>query len=266
MKILEFMSFSPDWFLTTPGLIVTVGVVLLLIATIIFLSSNKKNESIDELKPQETSQSEIAANVPIQPEVNFDVPVQNMTSNVEIPSIPIENNEVTEIVPPTFNSTVSVGSKVEPALQQESPIIEIPSAPVVEEKPTVSIYGGVSPSDMYKVAPPEEVKPVIYGGANPLENTAPIPRVDLKPEMGIFNTQKEEVKFVDDPVNVTPQLENVAVVNNGDTTTIPAEPVVEPINTVPIENTEITADANTPTATETVQPKNNEQDIETLEF
>ena len=42
MKVLEFMSFDPAWFLTVPGLLITGGVVLLLIALIVFIATSKK--------------------------------------------------------------------------------------------------------------------------------------------------------------------------------------------------------------------------------
>ena len=51
MKILEFMSFNPGWFLTLPGILITSGVILLLIALILLLTSAKKEEEEENVSP-----------------------------------------------------------------------------------------------------------------------------------------------------------------------------------------------------------------------
>ena len=53
MKILEFMSFNPGWFLTLPGILITSGVILLLIALILLLTSAKKEEEEEMGKKDE---------------------------------------------------------------------------------------------------------------------------------------------------------------------------------------------------------------------
>ena len=43
MNIFEYMSFNLEWFLTVPGMLITLGVVLLLIALIVLITSGKKD-------------------------------------------------------------------------------------------------------------------------------------------------------------------------------------------------------------------------------
>ena len=44
MRIFEIMSFDPSWFFTVPGLLITGGVLLLLIALIVFVATSKKDK------------------------------------------------------------------------------------------------------------------------------------------------------------------------------------------------------------------------------
>ena len=45
MNITEFMSFDLEWFTTVPGILITGGVVVLLIALILFIASNKNDKN-----------------------------------------------------------------------------------------------------------------------------------------------------------------------------------------------------------------------------
>lgn len=210
MKIIDFMSFSPDWFLTLPGMLITGGVVLLLIALIILLTSNKKNDNEKEGKIEE---SDLGAVPPVSSGVETQEtlqPAQNETLN----SAPAPTQGLNDTVAPATVdlNTPSIDQSVQAPIQQEpidftamttpqsvqptpvsvdmpaapsfdapvapAPVENIaPAAPAIDDaKPSVSVYGGVSPVDTVK--PVEQAAPVIYGGADPLENTAPIPKVE----------------------------------------------------------------------------------------
>lgn len=247
MKILEFMSFNPGWFLTLPGILITSGVILLLIALILLLTSAKKEEEEENVSPvnsfttpnvetpvapepvqinvpQAPAQEEIKPTIAEQPTIQ---PAQSnaepqiaqhspMTSNIGAGILDIANNNtkpvVEEVAMPTKTETpgvLNIGESIVPGQTQseeipsintnnvvppaETPVINptpvvnatpvVPQAPVQEEvKPVittepvqpVSIYGGVSPTIDIKKENLQQEKTVIYGGADPLENTAPI--------------------------------------------------------------------------------------------
>ena len=273
VKILEFMSFNPSWFLTLPGILITSGVVLLLIALILLITSgNKETENTEKTQqPQVASENAVDAfaqvavpEVPLQTQVN-DIPVtsvqpeqvntiSNVANNVDTLDIPqatpvtsnVETQNIAEVdsVPVSkvpeieiFEPEKSVATEPTIPLMQEvasdvnaTPIINsIPNVTesisniniepqkVSEAKPTVSIYGGVSPTvDLYKAEQSTPTKPVIYGGADPLENTAPIPKVESRIEpspMPAPASINSEVKLVD-PVATPEVIAPTAIVDN----------------------------------------------------
>ena len=277
MKILEYMSFDPSWLTTLPGILITGGVVLLLIALIILLASGKKDKDESENVDGQTSYStfdsvqDAAVQQPVQQEepVNIEVPtfeqpVSNVQAapQVEIFEPNVVNNNVKEPEPlnievpnepvQTDNSTVPGVLNIEtPQPTSDVAQVEIPQTPISQpepEKKEVSIYGGVSPSvNLYNEQP---VKPVIYGGADPLENTAPIPKVE-KPV--------EEVKSGDD-LPVSPLFEARPV---------EATPVDIPVSapTSVIEKTETPIpDISAQSVSQPTQPSNEVEEMETLDF
>lgn len=272
VKILEFMSFNPSWFLTLPGILITSGVVLLLIALILLITSgNKEAESTEKIQqPQVASENTVDAfaqvavpEVPLQTQVNnipvtsvqpeqvntvsnvannvdtLDIPqTAPVTSNVEtqniaevdsipvskVPEIEIFEPEKSVATEPTIPLMQEVASDVNatpiinsiPNVTESISNINIEPQKVSEAKPTVSIYGGVSPTvDLYK-AEPATTKPVIYGGADPLENTAPIPKVESRIEpspMPAPASINSEVKLVD-PIATPEVIAPTAIVDN----------------------------------------------------
>lgn len=271
------MSFDPSWLTTLPGILITGGVVLLLIALIILLASGKKDKDESENVDGQTSYStfdsvqDAAVQQPVQQEepVNIEVPtfeqpVSNVQAapQVEIFEPNVVNNNVKEPEPlnievpnepvQTDNSTVPGVLNIEtPQPTSDVAQVEIPQTPISQpepEKKEVSIYGGVSPSvNLYNEQP---VKPVIYGGADPLENTAPIPKVE-KPV--------EEVKSGDD-LPVSPLFEARPV---------EATPVDIPVSapTSVIEKTETPIpDISAQSVSQPTQPSNEVEEMETLDF
>lgn len=294
MKILEFMSFNPGWFLTPPGILITAGVILLLIALILLLSSGKKEEAAAEEVaapiPVASVEQPVATAEPVQvavpqmPEVSLEQtvpPVVDVPTPVEPVITPVQPS-VNESVPaveqpavPQITPQVTEEPKIEifePKV--ETPVVDIPVSnviPTVEEvkaeqpviapdvKPAVSIYGGVSPTvDLFKSQ--EEVKPVIYGGADPLENTAPIPKVDVTPAMPNISeaTQIIEPTFNEVPVTQT------AVMDNSVTDTISATPVAPEIpQTSSLFETPVVPNVVTEPVVASAPVK---EEIETLDF
>lgn len=301
MKILEFMSFNPGWFLTLPGILITSGVILLLIALILLLTSAKKEEEEENVSPANNftttnvetpvAPEPVQINVPqapVQEEIKPPVveqptiqPVQNIVepqmaqqspiANMGAGILDIANNNtkpvVEEVAMPTKTETpgvLNIGESIVPGQTQseeipsininnvvppaETPVINptpvvnatpvVPQAPVQEEvKPVittepvqpVSIYGGVSPTIDIKKENLQPEKTVIYGGADPLENTAPIPTVAHPAYSTVIPTPQpatpgvNEAKLVD-PIATPEVVGGAAIVDTTTNDTIPATP------------------------------------------
>ena len=227
MKILE-IAFSVDWFLTIPGMLITAGVFLLIIAFIMMLVGSKKNKKEEKIENNQTN-SEVVAS-PVQPEAvvapqNVDVQVatseplgpipevstidmsQPVVAPIEMPTIsPVASAEVVEpmampVVEPVVDAVqpvvevnpVEVIVPIEPVAIIDSSEEVIPTekiesvAEVVLEQPdatnlektSVNIYGG-NPIPTIE-AIPDTPRP-IYGGADPLEATQNLPKVDIHHE------------------------------------------------------------------------------------
>lgn len=301
MKILEFMSFNPGWFLTLPGILITSGVILLLIALILLLTSAKKEEEEENVSPANNftttnvetpvAPEPVQINVPeapVQEEIKPPVveqptiqPVQNIVepqmaqqppiANMGAGILDIANNNtkpvVEEVATPVKVETpgiLNIGESTVPVQTQpeeipsininnvvppaETPVINptpvvnatpvVPQAPVQEEvkkvittEPVqpVSIYGGVSPTIDIKKENLQPEKTVIYGGADPLENTAPIPTVAHPAYSTVIPTPQpatpgvNEAKLVD-PIATPEVVGGAAIVDTTTNDTIPATP------------------------------------------
>ena len=278
MKVFEYMSFDPSWFKTTPGLLITGGVVLLLIALIVLLAAGKKNKNEGEVvseQPASLDSSNVSTDVPVQPavseeqQVNIAVPaVEQPVANPqeEAPKVeifePSTNNVVEPIVPETPANDVPVDQAATPGVLNieasqnnvsQEPAVEISQPAPVEEKKEVSIYGGVSPTvpaaNIYSEQPS---KPVIYGGADPLENTAPIPKVEKPVETPSASPLFEARPVEAAPVEI-PAANPTSVVEKGE------EPIPDVSSTqAPVPP----ASVETPS----VQPTPSEPEMETLDF
>lgn len=260
MKILEFMSFNPSWFLTIPGILITVGIILLIISLILLLTGKDKTEEKVEVEtkvPEQVSDINQNTNVVAEPVAVPSIPVEEEQTlpvnpgvvdlNVSAPVVE-ENttNKAPEVQIFEPTSTVPIENvKMEPIAENKIETAPSVDTPIEVAAPSVSIYGGVNPSsDLYKVNESEQ-KPTIYGGANPLENTAPIPTMNND---SIYNVPNQEVKIIEPSVqNIEPV--KTAVVDNGNTSAIPASNTVQ---------TDVTS-----TSTAQIAPSN---EIEELEF
>lgn len=293
--MLDLISFNPGWFLTKEGILITVGVILLLIALILLLTSGKK-EVKEQKKEENTEQPKsdmqgvetpvVAPNTVAQPEqivVPAVEPIQNVSSE------PVIKNEEPklEIFEPSADSQTQIPAQNieqpvinntvvnEPAVNT-SPVLEINSEPVVENtvanptqtvetieetKPAVSIYGGVSPkTDLYKNE--QQARPVIYGGADPLENTSPMPKVD---NAMLYNEPvKHEDTRIIEPIQDVTVPNQAAVMDNSVVDTIPASPVIEPVIEKPTTSPLFAETPSTPVQANAEQPVSDE--IETLDF
>lgn len=182
-----------DWFTTIPGILIICGVILLVIAIILFIlgAKNSKKEVAtpvapvvnepnngDVMQTEQVAQETVVPTVdtvstevnnlatvePVvitEPEVTnipVEEPVVNnyveeATSVINIPDMEAENQEV-EPVGVSENSSVYGG---------ETPVVDFSSQ---EEKP-VTIYGGNDPLDATQTLPKMEENHVPYGGSYP---------------------------------------------------------------------------------------------------
>lgn len=256
------IAFSTEWFLTIPGILVSCGVLLLIIALIMFIVSATKGKKKEEVPasleqvvepvqsdsvvvPQEevtpVVQEEIAQEVvtePVEEVVAVNEPMGPITEVVMpdtvVPEVPvIEVGPVVEEIQPEEVVVEPVIPVIEPILE---PIIEpvvtevepdvIPTEvisapefvePVLEnadimtdnlEKTNINIYGGVAPV----VPPVEEEVRSIYGGADPLDATQNLPKMDVhhEPYSGGKEVVEEASEVVEIPV-VEPVQEEVIV-------------------------------------------------------
>lgn len=238
----EYMSFDVSWFTTPSGIMITIGTILLLVGLILYILSGKKDkgenstvtpeESKAEATPETTetvSAASADANANVVEEspqpVDVVVPEAESQAQVEVPvasePAPGVENPTIEPVAPVVAEPNVVTPEVAPAVEVDQPAVNIaPSAPsksepqvtlepavtpVVEtpevktEENTVSIYGGASPQ--VSVTPVEEPRKA-YGGADPLENTGALPRVEVPVEPVIEPAAPVEVPVASEPVPV----------------------------------------------------------------
>ena len=257
MNVFEMLSFDFQEFVTSPaGILIIVGIVFLLVGIVIFLKEGKKaakqvEEVKEDIKPveaqpaaQEASAPESTPVEPVQEVAPVivkatedgvnEVPVTTVTDTLNIA------DEKPVVVAPTEeikaeSLDMPVVETVAPVVETVAPVVET-TAPVVEnaEVAQPTVYGGASP-EIKNYAEPERPRE-IYGGANPLENTAPIPTVAV-------NTVA--------PAPVEPVVET------------PVAPVVETTPVAPVVETVAPAVAPVQSAPVIEPPK---EEIEKLEF
>ena len=253
MEILE--SITLDWFLKLPGLFITGGVVLILIALIVFIIGSHaekkklKNESNlnidadnagDEVKIMPTMDNMNFGvqnnNIGMEPMVNNESPAiepvidLNEVSN-DIPEINLEpiksteNKNISESVTPINNMTIDQPTIVTPI---ENPV-EV--SPV---EPSVNAFEPITPQPV--VNTPEVVQPA------PAAPAIDFPKLEEKPEevVPMPSTPVEPSVNVFEPITPQPVVNTPEVVQP--TPAVSVEPSVntfEPVMPQPVANTEV---------------------------
>lgn len=186
---------------------------------------------------------------PVVEPINFTEEVKN-EEPVVVPTPVVENKvETLENVAPVVPERIDVPETldtvvpasvtepvVEPLVQEVAPVTPVVEALDINPEPLVTVYGGANPESEINKEVLEEKPREIYGGANPLENTAPIPTVTVKEAYsgGLSATPVVETPVVE--ASVAPVVEKVEepVVE----TLTPITPVVEPVvETAPVAPT-----------------------------
>lgn len=219
--------FSLDWFKTVPGILITVGVLLLLIALVIFIITSLKDKKREKGEPNTTKdESEKAANIP-KTEIPAD-PANPAT--VEVPgtnvyaSIPGETNtsvnntvpDITNIPSPVATNADSINVSV-PGVSQNVPV-----SPYIDATQNVSETNG-EPTNVYS-ATPNSVPSVEIPDVTTVTNTVQTPVAD--------NASNPAVQMQDTNVQNEPQEPATPVIPTIDTVNIPETPAVSTVPSV----------------------------------
>lgn len=161
MRILEFMSFDPSWFLTIPGLLITGGVVLLLIALIVFIATSKKGKGNANVDPTVEGSIPLVEGPNDGTLVNQSMGMDNMVNNMAVNNQPIgsmpevnntmnpmpqmpggyvEMNQTPSVMPsmPDFNSAPVQVPNMNNSMGNDSSAINM-SAPVTQTNDVSSV-------------------------------------------------------------------------------------------------------------------------------
>ena len=250
-------SFSLDWFMTIPGMLITGGVLFLIIALIIFIvTGNKKTKTNKEVVvAQDTSKQEAAAAATAvvgQSTVNTSTPTATpqpvVTSEPVVPTVPVssmaekvvpqesESAVFTTPIPqdvaptttqPVFNKQVSniaeqntmvVNSTTVPTQSEVTPVV-----PTIEQTPIVNqpVVPEIPVKEVIQTPTVDMPRP-IYGGVSPIVPNVPHEE-EHRPIYGganpLENTQSVPIVPQRPVVTETPKVEIPAV-------EIPTVPVV----------------------------------------
>lgn len=230
------LAFSLDWFTTIPGILISLGVVLLIIAFILFIAGGKKAKVENKEVEEENISEEVSVDNTVQPVVDT-VDVSNVQpQDIKFDDINVGTPGVDPINPTTTEAPVNV-EEVKEEVKEEENVASQPNEFVFDTNATVvtehsAPYGGNNPIDTITIPTEhkEEVKPTIYGGNDPLEATQNLPKVDEHHE--IYGGAINEVKIVEpvsEPVIEVPEVQPIEI----------ETPVQEPISIeVPTESVE----------------------------
>lgn len=224
------LALSLDWFTTIPGILVSVGVVLLVIALVLFILGSKKTKKEEKVVENTEIATPVTENVTLNEAV---MPVEEVSVNeVEVQPMTAEETKFENIEVGTpgvdpINPEVEAVSTDEISNVQEVVIgdikIEEPETNELD-KTMISVYG--------EEASVEEPKVTIYGGNDPLEATQNLPKVEEhhEPYGGAINEVKI-VEPVEENVIQIPEVEPIQV----EAPSVEEEPVSIEIPTEPVE-------------------------------
>lgn len=234
MKILEFMSFDPSWFLTPSGLLITGGVVLLLVALIVFIATSKKDKGGANVDPTVDGSIPLVdgsvndfnqmGQVNSMPQMN-QMPVNDMAMNGMVNNQPMSNVM-------DMNNMVSPMPQMNQGMDMNQSAAVMPVMPEVSQEtvqmPAINMNMAPAVDPMINMMPSMESAPV-----NPMPNPT-IPANN--PEAGMINMDNQNIQS-------TPVMDfgSVTPVNSTVNTVVEPAPVIEP---TPVVNNNIYGGAN----------------------
>lgn len=191
-----------DWFTTIPGILVICGVILLVIAIILFIAGNKKAKKEEMVQTNPVTESANTMNTEVNTTADTNIgevnvqevsPVMEQASTIPTESVSLENNELpkmkvesnNDVSPIQMEEPVQIPSEeihIEGPVQisdteihnEEASIPEPVSIPSIDN--SVNSMDTVSDETSFNIPIPTE-KPSfdntstsIYGGASPISN------------------------------------------------------------------------------------------------
>ena len=244
MNIFEFLSFDfAEFIASTPGILIIIGILFLVVGIVMLMKENKKgNVSAD------------ASTVSSTPEQAVETPTAPAVENTATVAPVAETPAVEPVAPVT---PVVETPAVAPVV--ETPVVESLDTPaaVTPKVSQPTVYGGVSP-EVLKPEVLEEKPREIYGGANPLENTSPIPNINVSTVAPVAPVVETPAVAPVAPVVETPVVAPV--------TPVVETPVVAPV--APVVETPVVAPVAPVVETPVVSPVQEEkkEEVERLEF
>lgn len=235
-------NFDLNFFTTIPGMLITGGVLLLLIALIIFIATGSKGkEKAINKDIKNEPESVVSPTVPAEP-----APVQTTE--------PVVNNEVPPVVeepkvaPVTVNESLINGTVSE---QAQAPVVE----PKVEEVINTSADSVVASAPV-TVVPLEpipakgEVKPIeeasLQTPAVEVQNVTPEVKITPTVEQSVIEKKKETPQEEAKPIygGASPVIPTISVNNEPHRQIYGGANPLENTQSVPIINTVVTEDSN----------------------
>lgn len=238
------MKFDLNWFTTIPGLLITGGVLLLVIALIIFIITSvrgKKNKNIgeDAVNTQTQVQSQVqeapvtATAVQAQP-VGVDNNVQQMgmvqpqAGTIDVSSINAVQPAPLNTVTPTDVGMVNLNVAPAPTIPMES----VATSPVMPEvqRPSVNPVESVMPTPDEMMAVQQALSSDAMQSAQPVSVQPVVSEVQVAPVTSneILSAQTPSVEIS------TQQVPGVEVVNSAPTVEVINTPSVEPVSMQPV--------------------------------
>lgn len=191
-----------DWFTTIPGILVICGVILLVIAIILFIAGNKKAKKEEMVQTNPVTESANTMNTEVNTTADTNIgevnvqevsPVMEQASTIPTESVSLENNELpkmevesnNDVSPIKIEEPVQIPSEeihIEEPVQisdteihnEEASIPEPVSIPSIDN--SVNSMDTISDETSFNIPIPTE-KPSfdntstsIYGGASPISN------------------------------------------------------------------------------------------------
>lgn len=272
-----------DWFTTIPGILVICGVILLVIAIILFIAGNKKAKKEEMVQTNPVTESASTANTEVNTTADTNIgevnvqevsPVMEQASTIPTASVSLENNELpktevesnSDVSPIQTDEPVQIPSEeihIEEPVQisdieihnEEVSIPEPVSVPSIDD--SVNSVDTVSDETSFNIPIPTEMPSFdntstsIYGGASPVSNIS-------------INEEKPVTIYGgNDPLEATQSLPKVeehhepyggvypeAKIVDIPTSTVAPTPVEEVVSAMPVTDTNLgnsqVEDTNTP--------------------
>lgn len=197
-----------DWFTTIPGILIICGVILLVIAIILFIAGSKKskkeslvtNSTVTNTEPVVSNNNNMVSDngTMVAPSMEGVVDAINPTQTLDTTSIPATDNEPVIENSETAHTTLEDSIPVQEIEQGPNTSNFIISEPAVQEAESSSVYDSVTPVINFDV--PEEKPVTIYGGNDPLEATQVLPKMEEHREP--YSGSYPEARIVDSNISM----------------------------------------------------------------